>query len=277
MDVPDSPTFIALAHEITEHLLEPRLDVTRIDLRLKNLPPELDGFRIAQISDLHLGEGTWRPIHVQDAVDLLRTEDPDVVVNTGDYMQGDPALERLLHMAECFVLPDKPSLSGPRNIAILGNHDYFPGVDVAARLADGLRAIGVALLENHGVCVTRDGAGISFMGLTGEGGYSEFERGLEALAAVTPPRVALIHKPDMARLVPPGRADLILCGHTHGGQIVIPGLRRWTVRHFCGSHLTEGLYEINGIPMYVNRGLGCTGLPFRFRAAPEVTLIRLVR
>lgn len=277
MDITESRTFISAAHEVTEHLLEPRLDVTRLDLRLKTLPPELDGFRIAQISDLHLGDGPWRPIHVQDAVDLLRAEDPDVVINTGDYMQGDPSLDRLLLMAERFVLPDKPSLSGPRNIGILGNHDYFPGVDVAAHLADGLRALGVALLQNDGVCVSRDGAGISFVGLTGEEGYAEFERGLEALAAATPPRVALIHRPDMARLVPPGGADLILCGHTHGGQIVIPGLRRWTVRQFCGSHFTEGLYEVNGIPTYVNRGLGCTGLPFRLRAAPEVTLIHLLR
>lgn len=277
MDVTESPTFISLAHDLTEHLLEPRLDVTRLELRVQNLPLELDGFRIAQISDLHLGEGTWRPIHVQDAVDLLRAEDPDVVVNTGDYMQGEPALERLLLTAERFVLPDKPSVTGPRNIAILGNHDYFPGVDVAAHLAEGLRAIGVAVLENDGVCVSRNAAGISFVGLTGEEGGAEFEAGLEALATASPPRVALVHKPDMARLIPPDGANLILCGHTHGGQIVIPGLRRWTVRHFCGSHFVEGLYEVNGIPTYVNRGLGCTGLPFRLRAAPEVTFIRLRR
>lgn len=266
-----------MAHDLTEHLLEPRIDVTHLDVRLRNLPPELDGFRIAQISDLHLGDGTWRPIHVQDAVDVLRTEDPDIVVNTGDYMQGDPALDRLLAMAERFVLPDKSPSPGPRNIAILGNHDYFPGADVAARLAGGLRALGVAVLENNGVCVSRDGHGVSFVGLTGEEGYAQFDRGLQALAAAARPRIALIHKPDMAELVPPGGADLILCGHTHGGQIVIPGLRRWTVRRFCGSHFVEGMYEVNGMRMYINRGLGCTGLPFRFRAAPEVTLIRLVR
>lgn len=244
---------------------------------IPDLPPALNGFRIGQISDLHLGQGTWRPIHVQDAVDVLRAEDPDVVVNTGDYMQGDPSLEFLLPAAARFVLPNWPAHSGPRNIAILGNHDYFPGVDVAAKLADGLRTLDVTMLLNEGTCVSRDGAGISFVGLSAEEGYAEFDRGLQVLAAAARPRVALIHNPDLAELLPPGSADLVLCGHTHGGQIVMPGLRRWTVRHFCGSHFTEGLYEMNGMPVYINRGLGCSGLPFRFRAAPEVTFIRLVR
>lgn len=277
ISISDSPTFIGTAHQLTEGLLEPRLDVTRIELPVPDLPGALHGFRIAQVSDLHLGVGRWRPIHVQDAIDVLRAEDPDVVVNTGDYLQGDPSLKHLLPLAACFVLPSRPGQSGRRNIAILGNHDYFPGVDVASRLADGLRTLDVTVLQNNTVCITHCGEGISFVGLSGEEGYAEFDRGLRALAASDHPRVALIHNPDMAELLPVGSAELVLCGHTHGGQIVLPGLRRWTVRRFCGSHFTHGLYEINGMPVYVNRGLGCSGLPFRFRAAPELTLITLVR
>jgi predicted MPP superfamily phosphohydrolase len=72
-------------------------------------------------------------------------------------------------------------------------------------------------------------------------------------------------------------ADLILSGHTHGGQVALPGLAGPTVRLLTGSRYVDGMYDVNGSPVYINRGLGCVGLPVRFRANPEVTLITLSR
>ena len=75
-----------------------------------------------------------------------------------------------------------------------------------------------------------------------------------------------------------GRAvDLVLAGHSHGGQIAIPGLTRRIVHLFNGSRYVDGFYMVNGNRVYVNRGLGATGLPVRFRAAPELTILQLVR
>jgi predicted MPP superfamily phosphohydrolase len=138
--------------------------------------------------------------------------------------------------------------------------------------------MGVSVCVNEAVCIHRAGVGVSFVGISGDGPEAiDFYRGVAALQAASRPRVALIHEPDLAWLLPPGSADVILSGHTHGGQIALPLLQPLIVRHFTGSHFIEGRYTVNGMPLYVNRGLGFTGLPIRFRSAPELTFVRLAR
>lgn len=263
-------------HSLTERLLEPRLDVTRLTVRVPDLAPALDGFSIAQISDLHYGEGAWRPFHLDDVAQILRAEQPDVVINSGDFILGEPDLSVLLRGVSSLVLPPPEPEYGPRNIAVLGNHDYFPGLESACILKDGLRSIGITIIDNEGVCVSRGGAGVSIVGLSAGEGHDHFARGVEVLLAAGRPRIAVVHAPDRADLLPPGSADLILSGHTHGGQIVLPGLRKRTVHYFADSNYVQGLYRINGMPLYVNRGLGYSGWPIRFRAAPEVAFFHLV-
>jgi predicted MPP superfamily phosphohydrolase len=104
-----------------------------------------------------------------------------------------------------------------------------------------------------------------------------FDRAVEDVLASSRPRIALVHEPEVAERLPWGAADLVLCGHTHGGQITLPGLEPFIVRRFAKTKYVEGIYQIQGMPVYVNRGLGTTGLPIRFRARPEVALITLVR
>lgn len=248
----------------------PPLVVTRFDLRLPDLPEPLSGFTIAQISDLHVGGGVWEPQHVGEVSRLLHEEAPDVIVNTGDFLVGDPDWEAVADVVPRLTLP------APHwNLAVLGNHDYATGDEAANTLSVRLAGHGVDVLENRATCVPRDGAGVSFVGMTVDA--PGFDRAIEALTSVRMPRVVLIHKPNLAERLPFGCADLVLAGHTHGGQIVLPGLRGPTVRAFCGSRYSGGTYRVNGNLMYINRGLGCVGVPVRFRAPPEVTLIRLRR
>jgi len=87
----------------------------------------------------------------------------------------------------------------------------------------------------------------------------------------------LVHVPDLVEKIPRGAADLVLAGHTHGGQFTLPFLEQHIVRYGCGSNYVDGLNTINDMPVYINRGLGYTGFPVRFRARPEVALVRLVR
>jgi len=249
-----------------------RLEVCRLDVPVADLPADLDGFCIAQVSDLHVGEGAWGPHHSQEAVDAMLAADPDVVINTGDFMQWEPPIERVGRLVATFVLPLAEWVQTNRNIAILGNHDYHSGQEAAQRLRLELESVGVRVLENDGVCIPRGRAAVSFIGLTRDA--PGWEQGIERLLAATHPRVALVHAPDSAEYLPRGAADLVLAGHTHGGQLTLPGLESWVAWKFARTRYVAGMYSINEMPVYTNRGLGTTGLPLRFRARPELTLLR---
>jgi predicted MPP superfamily phosphohydrolase len=256
-----------LAAIAASHILPP-LSVSSFEVRVRDLPTSLNGFCIAQISDLHIGEGVWGPEHAEEASRTIQDAAPDVVVNTGDFLEGTPPWTRVEEELHLF---SAPVTEAHRNLAILGNHDYVAGPEAVATLEGHLAEYGIDLLENRAICVN----GVSFIGLTDE--VDGFERAIEELLDSDHPRIGLIHTPDLAERLPNGSADLLLAGHTHGGQVALPFLEGYIVRAFCGSRYVQGMYRVNGNAVYVNRGLGCVGLPLRFRAAPEVTLIRLVR
>jgi uncharacterized protein len=261
---------------VPQNILVSRLDVSTLDVRIAHLPPGLEGFTIAQVSDLHVGAAThWVPRWAGEAGEAVRRANVDVVVNTGDFYWKQPPAVKARAYAVKFMLHKRGVDSRAVNLAILGNHDYYAPVQLRNELVHELEESGINVLTNEAVCVPRGSDGISFVGLTDE--EDSFERGIHVLQSCSRPRVALVHKPDLAEKLPRGAADLVLAGHTHGGQFTLPGLEETIVRHGCGSNYVEGLYTINDMPVYVNRGLGCTGLPVRFRARPEVTLIHLTR
>lgn len=254
---------------------EPSLDVTHHDLHIEGLPSELDGFTLAQISDLHVGPGRWRPQRWREAADAVESVQPDLVLNSGDFLQWEPPPAKARSVLERFLARASRGDVKPQTIAILGNHDYYAGDDFVHALAEELEDEGVRVLTNQAVCVQRGRSGISVIGLTTH--RPGLETGIAQLLDSGHPRIVLIHEPDTAACIPAGAADLVLAGHTHGGQITLPLLEPFIVRRFCGSQYVEGWYRVNDNPMYVNRGLGCTGYPVRFRARPEVSFIRLVR
>src|SRR5579884_357290 len=256
---------------MTARFLTPQLAVTNLDVPIDNLPSDLDGMTIAHLSDLHFGRGGWFPIHFRRTLDTVQTLDPDVIVNTGDFMYKWPPASTFRSDVEAIA-----ALGIPR-VSILGNHDYYGGPEPACDLIRTLRDTGETALFNEPHEVRHGSAALTFVGLDDDNPESRFERGIDRLLAAPRPRIALIHEPDLAERLPPDSADLVLAGHTHGGQIALPGLRPWIVRHFCGSGYVEGSYVVNGNRMYVNRGLGCVGLPLRFRAAPELAAVRLRR
>jgi predicted MPP superfamily phosphohydrolase len=271
MDVPFLDLVRPAAVAVAERLPEPTLDVSRISVRVRDLPADLDGFTIAQVSDIHVGEDDgWGPEHLSEVVDVLHQEVPDIVVNTGDFVEREPPFDRVLQTATRLTLPGEN-----RNFAVLGNHDYYLGPAEAQRLACELEGRGIRVLENHLTCLRTDAGGITLAGLTTEApGWHEAVR---ELMETSRPRIVLLHIPDCAERLPAEVADLILSGHTHGGQVALPGLAGPTVRLLTGSRYVDGMYDVNGSPVYINRGLGCVGLPVRFRANPEVTLITLSR
>lgn len=255
---------------IAQRFPVPSLDISRVTVTVRDLPEALNGFTIAQVSDIHVGEGDWGPQQLQQASDVIRRESPAIVVNTGDFLDREPPLGRVQAMAGHLTVSGED-----RNFAVLGNHDYNAGDEIVVRLKQELGAAGIRVLENELVCIHRGDAGLTLAGLEPEA--PGWEEAIQTLAESGRPRVVLMHVPDCAVKLPPGIADLILTGHTHGGQIAFPGLEKQTVRKMCGSDYVEGMYEINGSRVYVNRGLGCVGLPMRFRANPEVAFLTLSR
>lgn len=240
------------------------LDVRRVGMRIADLPADLDGFTIAQVSDFHVGPtAAWHPQQLDAVAREIAAETPDLVVNTGDFIVGVPAMGEVR---------DAVSRAGGRRVlGVPGNHDYVAGPEVMAELRATLGEAGVAVLENRGICVD----GISVFGLTAD--MPGWDEAVDHLLRSGRPRIVLIHEPDLAERLPRDCTDLVLAGHTHGGQIAVPGLVGPIVRRMCGSRYIEGMYQVNGNPMYINRGLGCVGLPVRAWAHPELTFIRLTR
>lgn len=252
--------------------LEPhRLEIKRFDLWLHRWPADLDGLVVALVSDIHLGWPRGRPWTcpaLEPAIEAVHRERPDVLVVCGDfgYKAWRPAA--LVQAAERF--------SAPQRVALLGNHDYALGEEKAEGLRQELEWSGYEVLVNEAITVDVRGRDVIFAGLAGPvSGLSDMPALARSVGSGGAPTILLTHTPDEAVMAPPGVFDLALAGHTHGGQIAIPGLERQILRQFARSRFDRGLYDIEGMPLIVTKGLGTTGYHARFRARPEVIFIRL--
>ena len=247
-----------------------RLDfqIEEVVVRIPGLPKTLEGYTIAQVSDIHVGMFVYERELAQGLSLVARTK-PDLVVATGDLVDFDPRYVALMARS----LGDLRARDGVA--AILGNHDYYTD---GAAVRDGLLRAGVrALVNEHVVLRPRDGAGIVLAGVddySGKhyrdgGGGPNLTRTLVG-APEDAPRILLAHQPQYFSDAQ-GRIALQLSGHVHGGQvnpIVHPA--RYLLRYVAGR------YEGAGSTMWVNRGFGTAGPPARLGAPPEITRVILV-
>jgi hypothetical protein len=250
-------------------------EITRRAFFFEDLPPGLDGLRIAHLSDLHAGPlvspGTlrrWR--------DLTEREGPELLLFTGDLVDSRPdELDPLLEAFQGFL----PPLG---RFAILGNHDYF---DDPRPIWRDLELAGIRCLENASTLIKRDGATLALMGLQDPMARNgRFRRMIfgpgprpGAAARDLPAeafRVCMNHRPSEWEQALAAGARLTLSGHTHGGQInPIPG---FSSARLIGPR-TDGLYREGDDLLYVSRGLGVVGLPIRIGAPPEIGIFTLRR
>jgi uncharacterized protein len=229
-----------------------------------DVPPALDGLRIAHLSDFHLGIPSRGRRATEAAVAWVASRQPDLVCVTGDLVSrtgGLPLLERLLRrLTPCFV--------------VLGNHDLADSRDPFSQRVDfsALVAVqGLTLLADEAVEVERRGCRVQLVGvdpvsyaLREAEPASLADRGAEL-------RILLCHFPGIARRVPVDAFDLVLAGHMHAGQIVVPlPGRKLRLAHLRARDV-EGLYRHGSTALHVSPGLGTTFVPFRFFARPEVT------
>ncbi|NOX61358.1 MAG: metallophosphoesterase [Chloroflexi bacterium] len=250
---------LALANE------KGRLAIERVTIPIAGLPSAFEGFTIAQLSDIHLLPFT-RPEFLRRAVAVANGLKPDFTVLTGDYVWREP--EGMFELA-----PIIAGLNAQRGVcAVLGNHDYWLDVDL---VKEGFRQARIPLLINEHIPITLGGRSLVVAGLDdGWSGHPDLDAALDA-APQDAPVVLLLHEPDLADVYgPDGRCALQLSGHSHGGQVRLPG-RGALVLPYLGSKYDFGLYQIGRMWLYTNRGLGEISVPYRFNCSPEISLFTL--
>jgi uncharacterized protein len=236
----------------------------------------LDGFSIAQLSDVHIGAYVG-DAELAIAEELLRKAKPDLIVLTGDLLDNDPRLAARLGR---FVRRLTP-IARHGVFAISGNHDYFAGVD---EVTAAVRGAGARMLRNDAALVGEATGGFALLGVDDvwarrDGNGPDLERAVHELPRVggriAPardlPRVLLCHNPSFFA-ESAGQVALQLSGHTHGGQVNL-GIR--PADYLLPGGWVAGRYDLNGSALYVNRGFGTVGPPARIGSRPEVTRIVL--
>ena len=251
--------------EISRHELVHQRSV----IRMQNLPASFDGFRIVQISDIHLDEFT-EPFFLEEVVRRINHIAPDLVLLTGDFItRGSLTFLASQHAARrCSEILAK--IACPRRVAVLGNHD----VSVSAPMViHALATAKIPVLENLHMAIEQGSSRFWLCGVK-DPATSRPDLDLAIPAKPDGPVILMAHEPDYAdEVIQHPRAavvDLMLAGHTHGGQIRLPILGA-VVLPPGGKHYAEGYFKVGNMQLYVNRGIGTVGLPFRLNCPPEIT------
>ncbi len=256
---------------------EPRRpEVTHRTIRLKGLHPNLAGLRLVQLTDIH--HGPWLSLpYVQEVVRLTNALSPDVVLLTGDYV----------HQSMAYVQPVVQELArlrpGIATLAVLGNHDWWENVALTRREFAEAR---IPLLDNSRRVLRPDrrlvAEGKEGLAVCGIGDlwtdHQDYDRALGSLPE-SMPRILMSHNPDVAeepRFIHSGlRVDLMLSGHTHGGQIRLPFLGTPGIPSRYGQKYAQGLVQGPVCPVFVSRGIGVSMLPLRIGVAPEIAILEI--
>ena len=259
--------------EVERHWIE----VTHRDVFLPGLPQAFDGFRVAQLSDIHIDNYT-EPFLLRDAVHHINNLNPDAVFLTGDFVTRGllPGILAIASVWQCGSLLQQ--LECPHRYAVLGNHDVLVN---RAAIKEALIESAITVLDNAYLPIERAGARFWLAGVDDPvEGLPDPELAIPQSIRNVPhePIVLMCHAPDyvdtLLRL-PEGQAvSLMLSGHTHGGQVRVP-LVGPMVLPPLGRKYVEGWFRFGDLQLYVNRGLGTVGLPVRFNCPPEITLFTL--
>ena len=257
------------AAEVSRH----EISVERHTIRLSRLADSFYGLKIIQLSDFHFAEFT-EPYFIQDIVDHVNRLQPDVVFLNGDYVTDGFLFSnaRTRQFAySCVEILSK--IQCPIRYAVLGNHD---STFAKPAVIDALKVHKITLLNNRYEPLERDGRRL-WIGGTDDALYER----MRLDDAIPPashrdnePVLLMVHEPDVLPVVARRNVDLMLSGHTHGGQVRLPFLPALHLPQL-GRKYVEGLFRLGRTQLYVNRGVGTVDLPFRFNCPPEIAVLTL--
>ena len=242
--------------------------VKRVDVPIANLPPSLNGYAIAQVSDIHVGPTIRRP-YLNAIVNRVNRLGADAIAVTGDLVDGS------VHRLALHTQP-LARLSAPDGVFfVTGNHEYYSG---AEEWIAEVRRLGLTVLMNQHVVRRRGDAALMIAGVadyTAHHFHPSHKSDPRRAAAGAPPdvgvRVLLAHQPRSAAEAAEAGFDLQLSGHTHGGQFF-----PWNLFVPLQQPFVAGLHRVRDMWVYISRGTGYWGPPKRFGAPSEITLLRLV-
>lgn len=240
-------------------------EITRPTLALPRLPTAFDGLRVAFLTDMHHGPYTELSF-LTSAVRSALALRPDLVLLGGDYCLRDTKYIRP-------VFEVLSALHAPLGVfGVVGNHDYAHGIDETRR---EMRRAGIRELTNDGVWLNRRGVRVRLAGVD-DLWWGKPDVGVALGETTTSDACILLsHNPDFAEPLRDPRVGMVLSGHTHGGQVLVPGMVNPFIPSKYGDKYAHGVIEAPATRVYVSRGLGATGLPVRYNCPPELTLLTL--
>ncbi|HZE72521.1 MAG TPA: metallophosphoesterase [Pyrinomonadaceae bacterium] len=263
-----TPLLAVSAASAYARLIEPyNYRISQVDIFIRDLPESFEGFRIAQITDVHHSRILGIE-EVQRVVKLTQQTKPDLIALTGDYTTSyrryiEPCAEAL------------GKLDAPEGIwAVLGNHDHYTDAELTRR---ALERHHISVLNNANTLLRRGADTLQFSGVDDwSWAGTDWSRALQGLDR-RQPTVLLSHQPIVLDFAEAQDVSLILSGHTHGGQIDLPLLG--PPARFATKDLkyARGLFRRGNTQLYVSAGTGVIGLPIRFGVRPEIAILRLRR
>lgn len=247
-------------------IIEPKkIDITKIDIPIINLPTDLENKKIVHISDIHAGPYI-RQKYLERVVNTINTLIPDITVITGDFSESDQS--DILWCSK--VLSQIKSQLGI--YAVLGNHDFWNGDKY---ITETLMNSGINILRNEhkNIKINKNQLYISGIDDCNCGNYD-----LNKAMSDIPENsivILLSHRPDIIESINKYKIDLLLCGHTHGGQWQLPFIGPIYLSSKVGKKHGLGYSRYKNTIIYTNRGIGSTFIPVRICCKPEITLLTL--
>ncbi|MGD9581737.1 MAG: metallophosphoesterase [Vampirovibrionia bacterium] len=243
-----------------------RIKVDKVDVDIPDLPSKFEGFTIVQVSDLHRSKVVKRP-YIEQMIAMIKNLHPDAIVITGDLANN------LLYLSD--VVKTLDTLSAPYGVfVVLGNWEHYYGVNESIEV---IKKSKLRLLFDKVVYLKKGDQKICLAGVSDDGGrgttlketYKKVDdKYVKILLAHNPYIVVNRHKSNR-------RIDLILSGHTHGGQVVLPFWGPIVVPRAFNKKYPSGMFYFDDSKLYVNRGIGAVTFPMRVNCPPEITLFTL--
>jgi uncharacterized protein len=255
--------FIVITILLAYMLIEPYLlETKKVVIESKQIPPEFNGKKIVFLSDIHYGP-FFDQVRVDNLVDQVNNLHPDLILLGGDYVDGGSE----------FINPVFKSLSKLK--APLGVYAVLGNSDPQYLTLKAIKTSGITYIGNKGVWIKENDAKIRI------GGVGDFNNGNQiqrATTATVSPKdfvILLTHNPDYFPEVNKNKIDLVLSGHTHGGQVTFFGLWAPIVRSIYGQKYRTGIIKEANTTLIVSNGIGTSGLPLRLFARPQIIVLEL--
>ncbi|MCK4592788.1 metallophosphoesterase [Candidatus Parcubacteria bacterium] len=250
-------------------IFEPNnIQVERISVEIENLPESFNGAKIVHLTDFHSRNFSRREKRV---LEILEDIDPDFVFITGDFIDHST---KDLDSCQKFWRELSSQYQG-KTFGVLGNHEHWIKSPDIAAIKKMLEENGISVLNNENRKIFQGGKYIYLLGVDDPDSEKDDLPKAMINTEENIPKILLAHSPDIIDNLQGEKVDLILVGHTHGGQVVIPFVKPFWVPTKNRGKYASGLFRINDTNLYVNRGIGMASLQIRFNCPPEITVIEL--